>query len=432
MSEAKKKYKSISELNEELEETRRQLYEVNETIEAIRTGQVDGLVLRNGNEHQLFTLKTADHAYRVFIEKMTEGAVTLDREGIILYANSQFASMVGMPLSEVMGRSLKDFIDDAYKSCYEELFQCAWTSDCKGELEIFNKQKNVSVLLSITPLPLPHDVSLSIIITDLSAQKATQKQLEENNTELERLNKNLEISNHDLQQFASVASHDLQEPVRKMLLFANQLKMDRQDSLNETDLKKIDRIIGSATRMRTLIADVLNYSKLSANNKEFDAVDLHEVLNEILEDLEIVIEEKKAKVVVNELPIIEGNRGQLRQAFQNLISNALKFVKTDKPPVVEIKAKQLAEKKFDSVESEDGRYCLIQVTDNGIGFDEKYIPNIFSLFERLNSKEKYDGSGIGLAITQKIIQKHNGLIHVRSREGIGSVFEIILPLSQTT
>src|SRR5580765_4479923 len=113
MSETKKKYKSISELNRELEETRRQLYEVNETIEAIRTGQVDSLVLHNGKEHQLYTLKTADHAYRVFIEKMSEGAVTLDRAGIILYANSQFATMVGLPLSDVMGSSLKRFIKDA-------------------------------------------------------------------------------------------------------------------------------------------------------------------------------------------------------------------------------------------------------------------------------------------------------------------------------
>jgi signal transduction histidine kinase len=150
-----------------------------------------------------------------------------------------------------------------------------------------------------------------------------------------------------------------------------------------------------------------------------------------LEDLELLIEEKKARIFISELPVLVGNRGQIRQAFQNLISNALKFAKSDKPPIVKIKGKRLAEKSFDSVEKEDGGYCLIQVSDNGIGFDEKYIPNIFSLFERLHSKEKYDGSGIGLAITKKIIQKHKGLIHVQSQEGIGSVFEIILPMTQT-
>ena len=432
MHDAKKKYKTIDELDQELEEVRRQLYEANETIEAIRTGQVDSLVLQNGTEHQLYTLNTADHAYRVFIEKMTEGAVTLDRYGTIVYANAQFATMTGWPLSKVMGQSLKSFIAEGCKSVYEALFREGWKGDRKADLEILNSHRNVIVQLSVTPVELEHDVSLSVIVTDISAQKATQKQLEENNTALERLNRSLEQSNHDLQQFASVASHDLQEPVRKMLLFASQLKNGAQGRFIESDLYCVDKIIRSASRMRTLITDVLNYSRLSANETALEQVDMYEILKEILEDLEMVIEEKRAQIFISEdLPVVEGNRGQIRQAFQNLLTNALKFAKTGEPPVVHVIAKRLAQKTFNSLEEKDGKYWLIQVMDNGIGFDEQYIPNIFSLFERLHSKEKYDGSGIGLAITKKIIEKHNGLINVRSSEGKGSVFEIILPLTHT-
>src|SRR5689334_1781271 len=140
MYKVENKYKSISDLHDELEEVRRQLYEANETIEAIRTGQVDSLVLHNGTEHQLFTLQTADHAYRVFIEKMTEGAITVDRKGIILYANSQFAEMIELPLSEVMGQPLKTFIAEASRPIYENLFQNGWGGDCKGEVEISRNQ----------------------------------------------------------------------------------------------------------------------------------------------------------------------------------------------------------------------------------------------------------------------------------------------------
>jgi PAS domain S-box-containing protein len=431
MCEVEKKFTLTTDLKKELEEVRRQLYEANETIEAIRTGQVDGLILHNGTEHQLFTLKTADHAYRVFIEKMSEGAITLNADGIILYANSQFAEMVGRPLSQVMGHSLKSFIAEASTPFYETLFQSAWKGDCKGEVEISHTQRNMPVQLSLSPLELPGTISLSIIITDLTVQKVAQKQLEDYNTKLEQLNRNLESSNYDLQQFASVASHDLQDPVRKMLLFANQLKAEAQDRFSETDERYLNKIISSASRMRTLISDVLNYSKLSEDDTGYSDVDMNDVLNEILEDLELAIKDKNAKIIAGELPCLEASRGQLRQLFQNLISNALKFAKTDVAPVIEIKAKRLAEKSFNSREEEGGAYCLLQVTDNGIGFDEKYIPNIFSLFERLHSKEKYEGSGIGLAITKKIIEKHHGLINVKSREGIGSEFEIILPFRHT-
>ena len=146
--------------------------------------------------------------------------------------------------------------------------------------------------------------------------------------------------------------------------------------------------------------------------------------------LNYLLKKKNAEIHANELPCVEVNRGQIRQVFQNIISNALKFSKKDVPPVITIQSKTIKEKSFDSIEQKDGPYSLISIQDNGIGFDEKYVQNIFSLFERLNSKDKYEGTGIGLAIAKRIIEKHNGMITARGKEMEGAEFQIILPISK--
>jgi PAS domain S-box-containing protein len=418
-----------NDLLRELEETRRQLSEALEIIEAIRTGQVDALVVQNGSDHQLYTLKTADHTYRLFIEKMTEGALTLSRQDIILYANSRFGEMVGLPLSAVIGLPFERFIAEENRPFYKTLFKNAWERDCKGEVLLVYKERQTPVQLSLTVLQLDGGLSLSVIITDLTVQKATQRKLEENNRQLERLNQTLEDSNHDLQQFASVASHDLQEPLRKILMFANFLKK-KADNLTSEQMAHLQKIISSADRMKTLIIDILNYSRLSAYDDEFLPTDLNIVLKELLDDFELIITDKKATINYHDLPVVEVIRGQFRQVFQNLISNALKFSKDDVPPVIEIKAKLLAEKSFTSAEQATGPYCLLTIEDNGIGFDEKYAGIIFSLFQRLHPKDSFEGTGIGLAITRKIIEKHHGLIQVKSAVGVGTKFMILLPLKQ--
>ena len=413
----------------ELEELRFQLHEANETIEAIRTGQVDALVVQGQEGHQVYTLKSADQTYRVFIEKMTEGAVTLNQQGLILYCNSQFAFMAGLPLSQVIGISFEKFIiaDDLF--LYEESFKKCWEQDCKVELMLKTGEGQAPVQLSLTTLDLQEGRALSIIVTDLTAQKKTQQQLRENNLQLEEINRALELSNHDLQQFASIASHDLQEPLRKIHIFSNLLKAN--SSVLSQDLQTyLQKIIDSSVRMRTLIIDILNYSKLSANDHVMDCIDLKEIVNELLEDFELIIQEKKARVAVGNLPCIDANKGQIRQVFQNIISNALKFAIADVAPVIEIKSRRVSEKTFNSIEDADGPYWLISIRDNGIGFDEKYVQNIFSLFERLNSKDKYEGTGIGLAIAKKIIEKHNGIITAVSKPGEGAEFQMILPVTQ--
>ncbi len=424
------KHTNNEELLKELEELRFQLNEANETIEAIRTGQIDALVVQGQEGHQLYTLKSADQTYRVFIEKMTEGAVTLNSGGLILYSNSQFASMVGRSLSEVIGISFKEFVTKESLPQYQQLFESCWAQDCKGELLLQAGQAQMPVQLSLTTLDLEEGRSLSIILTDLTAQKRTQAQLYENNIQLEEANRALEASNHDLQQFASIASHDLQEPLRKIQMFSTLLR-ERSGDLPPESHRYLQKVIDSAARMKTLIIDILTYSRLSAKDGLFEQVDLNEIVNDLREDFELMIAEKEAHIFVERLPVIEVNKGQIRQVFQNIVSNSLKFAKAGTPPVIEIRSRRIAQKAFDSPASENGPYWLITLTDNGIGFDDKYVQNIFYLFERLNSKDKYEGTGIGLAIAKKIVEKHYGLITAVATEGKGAEFQIILPVSQT-
>lgn len=422
--------KTYDQLVKENENLLVQLEEATETINAIRTGQIDALVVKGVDGHQLYTLKTADQTYRVFIEKMNEGAVTLNQEGIILYCNSKFASIVDLPLSKVIGLHFISFISDDFIESYKELFTNGWTSDVKTELCIVSGKKLVACQLSITTLDLDEGISLSVILTDLTYQKEIQHLLRLNNERLEETNAELEISNHDLQQFASVASHDLQEPLRKILIFATLLKDKHDQELTGEGGMFLDKIISSSNRMKTMIMDILRYSRLSKNDNNFVKTNLKGVVNEVLEDFEIVIDEKKAQIIVGDLPEIEVNPGQIRQVFQNLISNALKFGSSEKLPVIEIYSEKPSLEDARSLESVESDYCTISIKDNGIGFDESYGDKIFSLFQRLNTKDKYEGSGIGLAITKKIIDKHNGKITANGKEGEGSKFTITLPVRQ--
>ncbi len=426
---SKSTYNQQAELIREIDELRLQLAEANETIEAIRSGQVDAIIVANGDARQLYTLKNADHTYRVFIEKMTEGAVTLNKEGIIIYCNSQFAQMTNMPLSQVIGHSFSGFIAEDSRSEYGVCFERSWIGDCKIEALLRSGEDNKPVQLSFNMLHLDEGVSMSIIITDLTAQKNTQRELELFNAKLQAANDALELSNYDLQQFASVASHDLQEPLRKIQIYSHRLN-DKGAVTAEEDKQFLGKIISAASRMRKLIIAILNYSKLSADTLDWEYTDLSLLFRELLEDFELVIKEKKAVVTIGAMPTMLVNRGQIRQVFQNILSNALKFSRADIPPRINVYSRRLGARSYSDVEVPNGPFCLIGIGDNGIGFDKKYLISVFSLFERLHSKDKFEGTGIGLAIAKKIVEKHNGLISAVSTEGCGSEFRIILPMGR--
>jgi signal transduction histidine kinase len=269
-----------------------------------------------------------------------------------------------------------------------------------------------------------------LLSKEIKIRKEAQDNLEikiaERTKELVLKNEELEMKNHELQQFSWVVSHDLNEPIRKIQIFIKIIKeLYLADDAKAVDY--VDRTIKSAERMQTLITDLLAYSRLSSQVKP-EVTDLNVVLQEVLSDFDYLIERKNATIKTNELPTIDSIPSQLRQVFQNLIGNALKFSGNSEHPLIEITSELIANKSFDSPTSPEGKFCRIIVKDNGIGFDEIYLDRIFIIFQSLNDRQSYEGTGIGLAIAKKIIEKHNGLITAKSQIGKGASFIIILPL----
>ncbi len=241
----------------------------------------------------------------------------------------------------------------------------------------------------------------------------------------------LEDSNKQLEQFAYVASHDLQEPLRKIQAFGDRLKMLYKNNEDMPGLDYVNRMQNGAYRMQNLIQDLLSFSRVSTSAGERSDVDLDELLTEIRSELEVLIDRKKAKIIVEKLPAIRsGLRSQLFQLFQNLISNAIKFTEEDTIPEVHIRSErkkggELSELFPDLNVKQD--YELISVADNGIGFDETYRDRIFTIFQRLHSKTAYEGTGIGLAICKRIVENHEGFITATSEEGKGATFYVVFP-----
>ena len=241
----------------------------------------------------------------------------------------------------------------------------------------------------------------------------------------------LERSNRELQDFAYVASHDLQEPLRKVQAFGDRLKAACAKSLGAEGLDYLERMHSAAKRMQTLIDDLLTFSRVTTKANPFEQVDLNQIVREVLSDLEVRMQQAKGRVETSELPALEADPLQMRQLFLNLIGNALKFHQKDRTPIVKIRG-QPASFTADRGGSgaQNGESWQILVEDNGIGFDEKYRERIFVLFQRLHGRSAYEGTGIGLAICRKIADRHGGTITARSAPGEGSTFTVTLPLRQ--
>ncbi len=260
------------------------------------------------------------------------------------------------------------------------------------------------------------------------ANLALEEKVAERTSKLLQSNQELEIRNAELQQYAFVASHDLQEPLRKIITFSLMVQDRYLKDIPEAK-ELMARVIVSTERMRSLIDDLLNLSNLSAIT-DYVSTDLSQIFAEVTNDLELSIKEKNAQLSIGPLPLLDAVPGQLRQVFQNLLSNALKFSKQDQIPVINAWCESISEKSTDAPAATDGNYVRIFFQDNGIGFNERYSEKIFTLFQRLHGKSEYAGTGIGLAIVKKIIEKHNGVLAVKSKEGEGSTFIIVLPMQQ--
>lgn len=243
----------------------------------------------------------------------------------------------------------------------------------------------------------------------------------------------LQRSNEELEKFAYVASHDLQEPLRKIQAFGGRLVKRFRDTLAADGVEYVDRMQAAATRMRTLINDLLSFSRVTTKGQTFVEVDLNALVREVLDDLAEGIEQTAARTDVGELPKLNADPLQMRQLFQNLIANALKFQRPGVPPLVTIRADLWGSLPADAdPPPPPGVGHRITVADNGIGFDQSFAERVFELFQRLHGRGEYEGTGIGLAICRKIVQRHGGTITARSREGVGTSFIIDLPVRTET
>lgn len=281
----------------------------------------------------------------------------------------------------------------------------------------------VAILIGIySYITLTREFKLQLHIE--SRMKSYQRDLQQN---ISLLNK----TNQELEQFAYVASHDLQEPLRKISTFSDRLQIKYKEQLPPDAIQLIDRMVSAVSRMRVLINDLLVFSRAGRITPEsITPVDMNKLLQEVISDLEVTLEEKNVQVKYDQLPVIEGSDTSFHQLFQNLLANSIKFASPDRRLEINIHHQLLLGKELGIVKESrwDDSYCRISIEDNGIGFEQTYADRIFLIFQRLHGISEYSGTGIGLAICKKIVDSHNGFIQAYGDPGKGATFVVILPL----
>ncbi len=360
------------------------------------------------------TIKVAYAELSQIFNTAVDGMRVIDKDFNVLKNSQTFLTLSGVSESEASGRK-----------CYEVFFgnlchspKCPLTRIMGGEERVVcevEKERSdgtkTPCILTATPFRELDGQLIGIVedFRNITERRRAEERLKETMVELER-------SNAELQQFAYVASHDLQEPVRKIQAFGDRLKVKYAELLDERGLDYLDRMQNAAIRMQTLIDDLLTLSRITSKAKPFVPVNLADVVKEVVSDLELHIEKSGGGVEVYDMPTIDADPTQMRQLLQNLINNGLKFHHPDNKPVVKVHGKLLNE------------ICQMIVEDNGIGFDEKYLDRIFTVFQRLHGRGDYDGTGVGLAICQKIAERHGGSITAKSTPGQGAKFIVKLPV----
>lgn len=356
--------------------------------------------------------------YRLLVENLPMRIFYKDWQGRFVTVNPVLAGDHGLSTEEMQGKTDYDLypreLADTYRTGdltvmregkvmeFEEAYRIPATGENRiihsVKAPVMDAEGNVRGVLGMF-----HDI--------------TERRRDE--IELRRLNEELIRSNRELEEFARAASHDLQEPLRKIQAFAHRLHDSASGILDDVNLRFLERLRSSAERMSRLVNDLLEYSLVSKRGYGFGEVDLGQALAAVLTDLEISIEESGAQICVGALPRIEADAVQMRQLFQNLLSNALKFRRPEVVPRVEVACVAVSESHYQ-----------ITVSDNGIGFEPQYAQRIFQVFQRLHGVDRYEGTGIGLSICKKIVERHGGDIWVESEPGLGTVFFLLLPARQ--
>jgi PAS domain S-box-containing protein len=364
-------------------------------------------------------LRDSERHFQSWFQDAPVACHEVDRNGVLLSVNQAECELLGFSAEEMVGRPIWDFMatEDREKTRTGLLQRIADEQPLVPLEREYKRRDGSSVIMEIHQKRI-RDASgratgLRTFLLDITQRKRAEMALVDQAGKLSR-------SNAELEQFAYVASHDLQEPLRKIQAFGDRLKTKYEAGLGPEGLDYLTRMQNAAARMQILIQDLLSLSRVASNSKPHAAVDLGDVVRTVVSDLEMRIQDASGRVEIGTLPVILGDRGQMAQLFQNLIGNGLKFRKPGESPVVKI------DSRLETLASGAAGWH-ITVEDNGIGFDEKYRDRIFQIFQRLHGRNEYEGTGIGLAICRKIVDRHNGSITANSSPGTGAKFVITLP-----
>ncbi len=359
-------------------------------------------------------LMESEFKYKQIVELAEEGIWVIDSRALTTYVNHAMARMLGYDELEMFGRPLLDFTDSEEKQQYQDGVDRRWTLAQQQEFKLKSKDgKDVWTYISTSPVldARGNMVSCCALVYNITGRKEAEEQMLQ-------LTEDLKRSNEELEQFAYVASHDLQEPLRAVTSYTQLLAQRYQANLDDRADKYINYIVDGATRMQQLINDLLAYSRLGTRGKEFEQAQCKAAIKQTLCNLQIAIAETKAVITYDEMPTVMADESQLVQLFQNLLANGIKFCRQDIPLIHITAGRQESE-------------WLFSVSDNGIGIDPEYADRIFIIFQRLHSRREYSGTGIGLAMCKRIVERHGGRIWVESQEGKGATFYFTIPIIST-
>jgi signal transduction histidine kinase len=352
------------------------------------------------------------------LNSLSDAVLVVDREGIILDTNQAAIARLGECIGKPIGRYL-----DASPGQRTDMNRLAPDAGPTAAAWSDTVRESTDLLVTVTALQenLDTEADRIYLVADVGHLKEIERDLNRKTQELTR-------SNAELERFASIASHDLQEPLRKIRAFGERLQARSADHLPPRDQNYLNRMLEAAGRMQHLIEDLLNFSRVAHSMRAFESVDLDQVARDVVSDLESRITETGGAVDIGPLGNIEADPTQMRQLLQNLIGNALKFHREDVAPRVVVRATEIrGHQPRPSNVTAPGSLCVLTVQDNGIGFQEKYLHKIFEVFQRLHGRGDYEGTGIGLAICRRIAEHHGGSIDASSVEGQGTCFTIVLP-----
>lgn len=416
MPTLRKRPASAHDLRLELVQAHAQVAELQNTLNAIRSGEVDAIVVDGPQGSRLFSLQGPEEPYRVLAERMNEGAATCNAEGVVLFCNRQLGEMLGVRVERIVGFPFASRLVPEDRVRFPQWVQDASQQGIRIEAHFVCGDGSILMAqLSISQIPLSEsEFGVCLVVTDLSEQKRVEGEVRKLNEELEQRvaarTEQLRMANAELESFNYAVAHDLRSPLHHVIGFTGILQGDAESILGREARRCLDVIVNESTRMQSLIEALLGLSRVGRQGLRRKSVDLKALVQDVVDELSSDATQTKIDWRIRDLPTIDCDPTLMKAVFSNLLSNAVKFTRRTSHPVVEVGSE------FRKDES------TIFVSDNGVGFDMKYAGRLFAPFQRLHTPQEFEGTGIGLATVQRIVRKHGGRIWAEAEPGKGATF----------